>query len=488
MRTDAMNTSEPKAGPGRKERSIRLRYGTAAAVFAAAAVLLLIAVNVVFTLLVERYNWKADMTSAGMYSLTEDSKRVLSSLEDEIDVRVFSTEDDFFPELREIFSRCAALSRGMLRVEYLDPYLNDGMILDYAREGLQVGESDVVIEGAGRKKVYDPLEFYEIDYDSYEITGFRAEQVLMSAVGYVTGDRLPTVVFSVGHDETISRGLLQIFSNNNFQTEDAYLANGAVPETADILVIASPGTDYSPDELSALDDFLLRGGKLMVFAAPSRSNPLPRLRGFLEEWGIRLTELTVLEPESHVLGNPLNLQTVYAEHPITDAFDDYRVFTVAPNARALEKTFESRGGVVVREVLTSTAEAYGKTDVSLRGLQREEGDPAGPFALALASTRLVKVGTEQKTAQVFAMGCTGVYAQDVMEAVSYGNTAFLGQAVQWCTEEDVEILNVPSRSYRIETLAVPARTGRIFGQIILLWVPLGCLALGAGVWLKRRHL
>ena len=483
-----MNNSDKTPETAAKKRSIRFRYGGTAVLFTAVVVLLLLVLNVIVSLLVERNGWKADMTTAGMYNLSEDTKRVVDELEESVNIRVFSQREDFFDELTIIFDRYETESHGKISVEYLDPYLSDGLVQEYASEGVQIQDSYVVIEGAGRRRVYDPLEFYDIDYDSYEIKAFRAEQVVTSSLLYIGREELPTVTFSVGHNEMISNALLDLFENNNFEITQVFLSNGQVDDETDILVIAAPSMDYTAGELEALDAFLLRGGKLMVFLSPTAEGQYERLRSFLKEWGIVVTDYTVFEPENHILGSPLNVTANYADHSITDYFSDYQVFTVMPSAKALEKDFDSRSNIVVSEVLVSSADAYAKTGTAFENVRQEVNDLSGKFALALTASRQVKVGTEFKTAQVFVAGCPGIYAQDVMETTAYGNLAFLGQVLQWCTEKEQEIISIPAKSYRIETLAVPEQTARLFGRMIMLWIPLGCLVLGAGVWLRRRYL
>jgi ABC-2 type transport system permease protein len=471
----------------KKTRSQRLRYGSTATIFTIIVVVLAVVLNVLVTIHVEKYDIKFDMTAGRMYDLTEDTVNILNNLDEVITINVFSAKDEFLDELNQVFIRYEKYGGGKIALNYYDPYLSEALIDQYREDGIMVETGSVVVEGKTRIKVYSPFDFYDINFETSEIKGFLAEQVLTSAIQYIVSDYLPTMAFSIGHDEKVSSTLRSLFERNNFNVENIFLASADMPDTVEIYVIAAPTKDFTLDEIDKLDGFMLRGGKVMVFLEPS-SKRLNNLQAFLEEWGIGIMQDIVFESESYVFGSPANIQAIYTLHDINAYFEKNRIYTIVPNARAMERLFEIRGGIVVRQVLTSSKDSYAKSGLTFDTTLKEEGDREGPFPLAITATMDVNVGNEKKTAKIFAMGSRSVYAPDVMLLSSYGNTPFLSEVIKWCSETKIDIIDIPARGYRVETLSMLPSTIRLFGMLFVVLVPLTVFGMGVFVWFRRRHL
>ena len=76
---------------------------------------------------------------------------------------------------------------------------------------------------------------------------------------------------------------------DNFAVESLVLIQQkTVPDDATIVVIAGPTTDFFQPEIEALNDYVAKGGKVMVMLDPLLKGPAqPLLTQFLADWGIR---------------------------------------------------------------------------------------------------------------------------------------------------------------------------------------------------------
>lgn len=78
-----------------------LKYGGVAVALTAAFIAIVVVVNVIFTALSAKFNWYTDLTSAGIYSISDGFKSVLDSLVADTDenttvnVVLMSEEDRF---------------------------------------------------------------------------------------------------------------------------------------------------------------------------------------------------------------------------------------------------------------------------------------------------------------------------------------------------------------------------------------------------------
>ena len=132
------------------------------------------------------------------------------------------------------------------------------------------------------------LQEYISLYESlvYDVTQcLDVENVLSTAIEYVTADVIPTFYFLTGHGEKNTQGgPLDITGLSK------------IPEEAAMLVINTPDEDYSDAETDMLIDFMERGGRLIVFTG-KQNNSMPNLARLLASAGLSL-EADAIEGET----------------------------------------------------------------------------------------------------------------------------------------------------------------------------------------------
>ncbi|MBQ2385051.1 MAG: Gldg family protein, partial [Clostridia bacterium] len=111
-------------------------------------------------------------------------------------------------------------------------------------------------------------------YDSTQC--LDVENVLSSAIEYVTAEVIPTFYFLTGHGEKNTQGgPLDIRGLSK------------IPEEAAMLVLNTPDEDYSDAETDMLIDFMNNGGRLIVFTG-KQNNSMPNLSRLLASAGLSL--------------------------------------------------------------------------------------------------------------------------------------------------------------------------------------------------------
>lgn len=118
-----------------------------------------------------------------------------------------------------------------------------------------------------------------------------------------------TVYFLVGHGENNpgdgqernGYGVVrQVLETENYQPRPlSLLQMGEVPPDADLVVISGPKEDLTPDELTALSDYLAAGGNALLMLDPYT---VPNLSDFLRQYGLGLDEDVVVDQERGVAG------------------------------------------------------------------------------------------------------------------------------------------------------------------------------------------
>ncbi len=260
------------------------RYGTLSIVSIVVFLGILVAVNYLAT----RQNKRWDFTANQVYSLSDQTVKLLQSLKDPVKFTVFDQQvnfDRFKDRMNEFTYHSTNVS-----VEYVDA---DREPSRAKAAGIQ-SYGTIVIDYQGRTE---------------RVTSTSEQDLTNALVKAVTGTTRK-VYFTSGHGEkdtaasdrvgysAISQGL----TGDNFGVERLVLAQQrAVPADATVVVIAGPRTDFLQPEIDALKEYLAKGGKVMALLDPPEKGQTgqPLLTAFLREWGMDVGNNIVLGHERH---------------------------------------------------------------------------------------------------------------------------------------------------------------------------------------------
>src|SRR5664280_2074872 len=182
------------------------------------------------------------------------------------------------------------------------------------------------------------------------VKSFRGEQEFTSAILSVTQAKAPKVVFTSGHGERkvdaarsregFSEVAESLKADNCTVEEWATLGAAAVPEGADLVVVAGPRTPFTESERDVLKKYLDAGGRALFFLdvefPPGTSSTLSDfgLGPLLTSLGVTLDSDVVVDPKNTL--PMMGAETVFAKsfrsHPITKLLTGMPVvFPLAPS-------------------------------------------------------------------------------------------------------------------------------------------------------------
>ncbi len=435
------------------------------------AAVLLVSVNLCAVQISDRLNLRLDMTGNQLYTLSETTCEILAELDTPVQIRVFSAERDFLTLVAEVLRRYEQAGDSVT-VVYTDPYENPTLVDEYLQRGLEIELGTVVVEGPYYARALPLEEMFTLDESGENVQSLNCEQQITSAILYAQGSSSPLVQFTAGHNEHITDGLTALFTGSNYVTGTVALSLADPDPGAALLVIASPTSDFTPEETAKLDRYMAAGGRLLLFAEPS-STAMPNLEAFLAEWGIGLTDTVVAETLQYTDSNPLSLVPLYASHPINQIFAANQLYLVMPSTRALEQLFVVQNGVQTQKLLYSTGRAYDS--------QTQNADGA-PYALAITAEKTLDEGR----ARLVVLGSRGIYSDSLLASDQYANARFLAQAVNWCTETDSAV-SIPAKNLSAMPILVTIRQVLLLALVLAVALPLALLGMGLRIWLRRRH-
>lgn len=425
-----------------------------------------------------------DVTKERLYSLTEDSYRVMDGLQEDITIYVLSTKSGMSQDVVQTLNRYEQYSK-RIQVEYVDASVNPAFAKQYTDTTLSAGS--LIVASDRRSKCIDYTDLYlsELSYETfaYQTTGYDAEGQITSALNYVTMEDMPKVYLLTGHGEmSLDESFLAVLSKLNIEYETLnLLPEDGVPEDAEGLIVNAPTADFSGDDTEKIRDFLNRG-KNALFIYGYATEALPNYQSLLAEYHVRIEDALVVEQnmEYYYQNNMLWLLPEVESDEMTASV--YGGYVFAPNACGIVIDQQAEEDGEVHYLLTTTAEAFGRVNPDeVTEVEKVDGDIDGPFALGVRATRQTDSGVSTIAVYTSAELFTGA----VDERVAGNNRKLFEGTVSGFASVENNV-SIPAKSYYAGLLTVSMLDVLIVGLLMVFGVPVALLAAGLVIWLQRR--
>lgn len=256
-------------------------------------IVLLVAIN----WLASQYHTRIDFTNEKRFTLSSPTKKVLQKLDDVVQVDVFLKGD--FPSgfkklansTNELLSEFKEVAGKKLQYRFISPDENvEGTNIPWADTLGALGFYPInltsqIKEGQQQQNIYPvafvhykeniaPVMIYQgktkaITYPEINSAEAMMEFNFASAIDKVTAKNRPTLIYSAGNGEPLDARAYDLSENvlkpnYQFKLEDI----NAIPKIDDavqVLMIVKPTIPFSNEEKLKIDQFVMRGGKLILF-------------------------------------------------------------------------------------------------------------------------------------------------------------------------------------------------------------------------------
>ncbi len=529
----------------------RWTRGSSVAVAIIAGVLLFALVNYFGAKYWTRWDW----TTGGLYTLSGQTRHVLESLQRDVRIVSFLTEGnrvspDVVEEIRTLLTAYQGVNPARIDIEWVDwqrdPLRAQKLLSELGIDPLHDSLDVIVVESGERRRQVRLDEMVEFDPSAGmggppPVRAITAEGALTAAILAVTRQEKPRVLFATGHGELPLRDvrggglsrLADALEKTDVQVEE-WKALGAekVPDGTDLVVVAGPRSPWLAAERKALVDFLAHGGRVLLLLDPvfERAGGGRFVSTGLEElltgWGLEAHDDVVIDPDH---GLPFfGPETFWEEpiplHPVTSALSGRPVLFLL--CRSLGKRDDLPAGVVLHDLVETSANAWGETDpFSAGGARRDDRDRSGPLLLAVAGERRPvetperaagaagdednggqggkkegdpgaspggdpkpaggeKGGPSVPGARLIVVGDADMFSNAGIDQAS--NRAFALNAIDWLLAENRQ-LGIPPKERTLARLFLTEEQLWTLFAIVVIGLP--GLGIGAGLltwWLRRR--
>lgn len=444
---------------------------------------IVIAINVFMSLLpatVTQY----DISAAQLYSLTSSSKAVVGNLEDDVTIYWICQSGQESTVIEKLLDVYDSLS-DKLTVEKKDPDTYPTFASNYTSE--TVTNNSLIVVSGDKSRYISYESMYEVDSSSYYTTGsvsqsFDGESQITTAIDYVVSDELPQVYVLTGHGEAdMSTTMESALESGNMETTEFSLLNeDEIPEDADVILINSPSSDLSEEEVTILEEYIDNGGHIVVLSGTQQEGELTNFETLLAYVGVSMTDGIVIDTnrDNYAFDYPYFLLPTIESSDITDALIDENSKVIMPISAGL--TIENTAGsYTVTSLLDTSSSAYSKAagyDIST--YEKEDGDVDGPFSLAIAA--------ENSNDGSLVWIASDYLLEDQYNSYSSGaNEDFFMNAMSW-KMTDTESLSIRSKSLDYNYLTISASAATLLKVIMIGVLPVGYLLYGIDEVVRRR--
>ena len=451
---------------------------------------ILITVNVALSFLPDSYT-QADLTANHLYSISSETKVMLSSLDDDITIYwvvVAGEEDEYIEKLLHNYEDYSS----RVKVVKKDPDLNPDFTNAYTDE--TVYSNSVIVESSEKSRYISYEDMYDSgSSDMYSMyygtstTEFAGEKQITSAISYCTAEETPVIHVLEGHGEAaLSDGFAEAMETDNLSTESLSLLSGdSVPDDVQCILINAPSSDISEKERDMLTEFLDGGGRVLILSGTNADDELPNLNAVAEHYGISVKEGVVIETntDNYVYGSQALLMPDMGESEITDSLVEDNYHVILPVSKALDVS-EASDDVTVTELLTSSSDSYIKEEgYEIETYDKEDGDDEGPLTLAALVTKDVTDESQMQLVWV----ASSLMLEDVYNQYSSdANEDFVLNVLEMMCEKEDNI-DIHNKSLAGEYLTVSSGDATYIKVMTLGIIPAVYLIFGIVDVVRRKR-
>lgn len=441
--------------------------------------LLFISIIGMLAWITDHYNYQFDLTANKRHSLSASSIDLLNSLDRDITVHAYTTDDVTRQAIHEIIGRYQRVKTDF-NLRLLNPDLD---IAEAQQDGIVMNKPFAfVVYYNGRMEHIDSL----------------SESAISNALLRLNRRDNQLVVFLSGHGERDINGtdnraystLNKQLSEMGFRLKQVNLLEQGLPDNTKLLVIAAPINEYLSGEVEQLKTYISNGGNLLWLVDPGELQGLNKLA---TSFGIQL-QAGVIVDNNPELRNTLNIQhpaiipvTEYFPHIITNSI---RYNTLFPLARGISPL--SNENLVNNWQAEALFSSFGKSWSETGGISEEmvfdstAGDVAGPVTIAVALHRQLE---KQNEAQVVTQRAVIIGDSDFLADGYIGAGANLNLGLNifnWLIGDD-DLISVEVKASPDTRLQLNDTQLMIIAFGFFFIMPLLLLIAGFSIWYRRKN-
>lgn len=508
--------SKPSSGKGK-----RLKHGALSVVFTVIFVAAIVLINIIFNMVLDRFDVSADLTDKSMYSIDQTTVDYLAGIDDSISIIVTSEETNFenagayYKQVSEIVK---AFSSANMRISasYLDLDENPAF---YSKYGATLSTGSIIVESekTGRNVIITPTDYlspkYTLDgdeisaeyYSMYYQMGLgssgrllveyyaAAEKCLLSGIMSVTNEN-PVRVAVLTDDYGASRpqALCELLEANAYIVEDLKITSvETIDSDYDFIILYAPIYDFNNDDLNKIDMWLDNGGrydKNMFYAAASTIDELPNINKYIEGWGLSLGTGYVYQTSDYgYAASPTYQQLSPADGSYSEGVDITTKTTHGDRLKPITLLFDEYSIYSTEAIVSSYEGAVVAPFDGLSDFDPSAAEQSGSFPVLASAEKVFYEGVEPHQSRIYV--ASGHYMLDsaFMQSEYCNNSDIFLNVFNVASGKDRLEISVSPKSFTIETFEITASQRQAITIVFAVVLPLAVVAAGIVVIVRRKR-
>lgn len=458
-----------------------------------------------------RHYKRWDWTSEGWFTLSDRTREVLATLDQEIYIYLlFARGEMHFADLDSLLEEYRGAT-DKIHIERVDPDRDLARYQVLAAEfGIPTLNTDmgllsqipVVVTSGDRKWKIEREDLIVEDFASFDDSSgprlnVQSERAMTGAILEVTSDTKTKACVTQEHGEWQltggdDRNLQRLVDELQWEKIDVeaveVLGGKVIPPSCNALFIIGPQRGWSDLEIASLTTYLESGGDVLLALDPIITKDKIAKTGF-ESWlrdrGIELGTDVVLEFDPARVLPPGSIDafivTGFRPHRVTEPILERgggAAFALARSVNVVE-------GGNAQVLATTSPRSYAEPNLKALLKAAAAGDPLDdrPFAevaLAVALEIDAKGG-----GRLIVIGDSDWLQSAFLDEIRFSNVDLLSSITGWLIERDALITLAPRKTNARSVLMTEGDLSNLFFRVVVL-LPLGVLVFGFGIWWARR--
>ncbi len=473
---------------------------------------------------------KFDVAGTGLSELAEESEKFIGALDEDVTIYWFCKDDvvdtsiigEWFELLLTRYEEASdhitvervntTETPEILELYAAEDYTNHSIVVASSRRSMAVDAAELFtysstflnqyIYEAETELTMDQMTTmrdavyaqYGIDIMQYSIYNHSsvANAQIIAAMDYVTRETVPHGYLLTGFGgEEPTEDLIEYLSilTETLGELDISTAD-AIPEDANCIILHAPQKDLTETQANLIKAYLNRGGSLMLTTSPDTVMNCPNLAGITAEFGLSAAEgmVTDISAGYYASGTSTDVLTpdVNSGHDLYSVLYNYKVKPRMPRAHAITIASSLPTGVNATSVYTTSAAA---TRVELGHVTNTLGKAEKMNVAVHAVKQVADINGVAKTAQLMWFGSTEAFNAETAKATENANYYYLVFAFATISPEFTSgYESIPGNRVTSQMLdAMSGVTTVVVIAILTVAIPLGLLATGIVIWVKRKR-
>lgn len=513
--------SKPAREKGAGGRGKRLRHGALSVVFTVIFITAIVLINIIFNMVLDRFDISADLTDNSMYSIDPSTTEYVADIKDNVTITVTAEETNFesagtyYKQVSEIVKTFAA-TNSRITAQYLDLDSNPSF---YSKYGATLTAGSVIVESekTGRNVIITPSDYLspkysfngnEITADEYSMyyqlgygsTGLltveyyaAAERCFLSGIMSVT-DESPVRVAVLTEDYGASSpsALVDMLEANAYIIEEIKISSvAAIDSDIDFVILFAPIYDLSNDDLNKIDMWLDNGGKYdknLMYIAAASVDELPNLNDYLEDWGLSVGTGFVFQTNDYAFNGANTYQTLsLSEGVYSEGVDTVTKQTQGDRLKPVELLFDEYSIYATESIVSSYSGSVIAPFDGLDGFDPASAEKSGSFTVVAGSSKTYYEGVEPHQSRVYVASGHYIVDRTFMESTYLNNSDIFLNIFNYASGKDKVEISVSPKSFSVQTFEITASQKQAITIVFAVAVPLAVIAAGIVVIVRRKR-